>query len=117
MATMYTANHLDIAAIVTLTESGRTPLWMSRVRTSIPIYGLSRFSKTLGKMSLYRGVFPIAFDVTQYPYHLINREAVRTVFSLNLVEADDLIILTTGDHAGVAGGSNVMKILEVGKDI
>ncbi len=117
MATMYTANHLDIAAIVTLTESGRTPLWMSRVRTSIPIYGLSRFTKTLGRMSLYRGVFPIAFDVTQYPYHVINREAVRKVFSLNLVEADDLIILTTGDHAGVAGGSNSMKILEVGKDI
>jgi pyruvate kinase len=117
IATMYTANHLDIAAIVTLTESGRTPLRMSRVRTSIPIYGLSRFTKTLGKMSLYRGVFPIAFDVTQYPYHVVNREAVRTVFSLNLVEADDLIVLTTGDHAGVAGGSNVMKILEVGKVI
>lgn len=117
MATMYTANHLDIAAIVTLTESGRTPLWMSRVRTSIPVYGLSRFQKTLGRMSLYRGVFPIAFDVTQYPYHVINREAVRTVFALNLVEANDLIILTTGDHAGVAGGSNAMKILEVGKVI
>ena len=117
MATTYTANHLNIAAIVTLTESGRTPLWMSRIRTAIPIYGLSRFAKTLGKMSLYRGVFPIAFDVTQYPYHLINREAVRTVFNLSLVDADDLIILTTGDHAGVAGGSNAMKILEVGEVI
>lgn len=115
MATMYTANHLDIAAIVTLTESGRTPLWMSRVRSSIPIYGLSRYSRTLGKMALYRGVFPIAFDVTQYPSHSINREAVRTVFSLNHIDASDLIILTTGDHAGVTGGSNVLKILEVNK--
>lgn len=115
MATMYTANHLDIAAIVTLTESGRTPLWMSRIRTGIPIFGLSRYPKTLGKMALYRGVFPIAFDVTQYPYHMINREAVRTVYSLNLVDADDVIILTTGDHAGVTGGSNAMKILEVGE--
>jgi pyruvate kinase len=113
MATMYTANHLNIAAIITLTESGRTPLWMSRIRTGIPIYGLSRFDRTLGKMSLYRGVFPIAFNVTQYPYHEINREAVRTVFSLDLVEADDLVILTTGDHAGITGGSNAMKILEV----
>ncbi len=117
MATMYTANHLDIAAIITLTESGRTPLWMSRIRTGIPIYGLSRFTKTLGKMSLYRGVFPIAFDVTQYPYQAINSEAVRTVFKLGLVEAEDLVILTTGDHAGVTGGSNVMKILEVGEII
>ena len=117
MATMYTANHLNIAAIITLTESGRTPLWMSRIRSAIPIYGLSRFAKTLGKMSLYRDVFPIAFDVTQYPYQTINCEAVRTVFNLNLVEADDLIILTTGDRAGVTGGSNAMKILEVGEVI
>jgi pyruvate kinase len=117
MATMYTANHLDIAAIVTLTESGRTPLWMSRVRSSIPIYGLSRFSRTLGKMSLYRGVFPIAFDVSHYPYHAINREAIRTVFNQNLIDVHDLVILTTGDHAGITGGTNAMKILEVGKVI
>ncbi len=84
MATMYTANHLNIEAIVTLTESGRTPLWMSRIRTAIPIYALCRYPRTLGRMSLYRGVFPIAFDVTQFPYHVINREAIRTVFNLNL---------------------------------
>lgn len=114
MTTMYTASHLDIRAIVTLTESGRTPLWMSRIPTEIPIYGLSRCDKTLGRMSLYRGVFPIAFDVTQFSYHMINREAVRAVYSLNLVDVDDLVILTTGDHAGVTGGSNAMKILKVG---
>jgi len=117
MATMYAANHLDIAAIITLTESGRTPLWMSRIRTGIPIYALSRFAKALGQMSLYRGVFPIAFDVTHYDYTAINREAVRTVLNLDLVGPKDLIVLTTGDHAGVSGGSNVMKILEVDKVI
>src|SRR6185437_15931736 len=42
MATMYTANHLDIKAIIALTESGTTPLWMSRIKSSIPIYGLIR---------------------------------------------------------------------------
>lgn len=115
MAAMYTANHLKIAAILALTESGRTPLWMSRIRTGIPIYGLSRFARTLGRMSLYRGVFPIAFNVTEYPQHTINSEAVRTILNLNLVEANDLIILTTGDHVGITGGSNAMKILEVGK--
>ncbi len=47
MATMYTANHLNIEAIVTLTESGRTSLWMSRIRTAIPIYALCRYPKNL----------------------------------------------------------------------
>ena len=51
MSAMYAANHLDIKAIVALTESGSTPLWMSRIRTATPIFGLSRYSSSLGKMS------------------------------------------------------------------
>ncbi len=114
MSTMYAANHLDITAILALTESGKTPLWMSRIRTAIPIYGLSRYPKTLGKMSLYRGVFPISFDVTKFNYEMLDREATRVVNQLNLVHEDDLVVLTKGDHIGITGSSNVMKILKVG---
>lgn len=53
---MYAANHLDIKAIVALTDSGSTPLWMSRIRTAIPIFGLSRHAETLGKKTLFRNV-------------------------------------------------------------
>ena len=41
-AVMYTANHLHVKAIVALTESGETALWMSRVRSDIPIYAFTR---------------------------------------------------------------------------
>lgn len=114
MSTMYAANHLDISAILALTESGRTPLWMSRIRTAIPIYGLSRDAKTLGKMSLYRGVFPISFDVTQYVDAVIDHEVIRVVNQLKLIYEDDLVVITKGDHIGITGSSNVMKILKVG---
>ncbi len=114
MSTMYAANHLDISAILALTESGKTPLWMSRIRTAIPIYGLSRYTKTLGKMSLYRGVFPISFDVTQYTDANMDHEAVRVVNQLKLIYEDDLVVITKGDHIGITGSSNVMKILKVG---
>ncbi len=113
MATMYTANHLDIKAIVALTESGMTPLWMSRIRTAIPIYGLSRDARTLGKMALYRGVFPVPFDVTQLPYEAINRQAIHKLYELGVVTENDLVILTQGDYAGIKGRSNAMKILRV----
>lgn len=115
MATMYTANHLDIAAIVTLTESGTTPLWMSRIRTGIPIYALSRSIKTLGRMTLWRGVYPIAFDVTAYSRDEVNIEAIKTLENLKVVQIGEKVILTKGDYAGVGGGSNAMKILVVGK--
>jgi len=115
MATMYTANHLDIQAVITLTESGGTSLWMSRIRTAMPIYGLSRFKRALGRMSLYRGVYPIHFDVTKYTRDEINREAVKTMKDLHVLEESDLVVLTKGDHLGEGGGTNAMKILRVGQ--
>ena len=115
MATMYTANHLDTKAIIALTESGTTTLWMSRIRTAMPIYGLSRIKKTLGRMSLYRGVYPIAFDVTQFTRDDVNKKAVEVMEQLDVLSEGDLVILTKGDHLGVGGGSNAMKILKVGE--
>lgn len=115
MATMYTANHLDIQAIVTLTESGATPLWMSRIRTAIPIYGLSRYARSLGKMTLYRGVYPIEFDPTKCSATDVNREALMAMKAQKLLKDGDMVVLTKGDFMGVGGGSNAMRILVVGQ--
>lgn len=114
MATMYTANHMDIKAIIALTESGSTPLWMSRIRSGIPIYALSRNIATLRKVTLYRDVYPIYFDVTKIKREDINKEAVSELEKNNIIQLGDLVILSKGDVIGVHGGSNVMKILQVG---
>lgn len=114
MATMYTANHFDVRAVVALTESGATPLWMSRIRTKLPIYGLSRFARTLGKMTLFHGVFPIFFDVTACTRDAVNEKAVELLVEKKLLQQKDRLILTKGDHLGRSGGSNAMKILVVG---
>lgn len=115
MATMYTANHFPVRAVVCLTESGATPLWMSRIRTALPIFALSRFARTLGKMTLYRGVYPIYFDATQCKREAVNRDTIAFMESKELLKKDDLVILTKGAHMGESGGSNAMKILVVGK--
>ena len=115
MATMYTANHLDIRAIIALTESGATALWMSRIQSLIPIYALSRYEKTLRRMTLYRGVYPVLFDPTDLSREKVNSAACETVRASQAVENGDLVILTKGDHMGVGGGSNAMKILQVGE--
>jgi pyruvate kinase len=115
MATMYTANHLDIKGIIALTESGTTTLWMSRIRTGIPIYGLSRYDKALGRMTLYRGVYPIAFDPTQCTRDEVNPKSVEVMVKKGMVHDGDLVILTKGDHMGVGGGSNAMKFVQAGR--
>lgn len=114
MAAMYVANHLDVKAIIALTESGATPLWMSRIRTAIPIYALTRFEKTFYKMKLYRGVYPIRFDVTLQQREYVNRNAIEELVRKNLLAQGDWVVMARGDFLGVTGGCNTLKILRVG---
>lgn len=114
MATMYTANHLDIKAIIALTESGTTPLWMSRVRSSIPIYGLSRHATTQRRMALYRGVYPIPFDATHIDRRILNQSAAEQLVNRGILAEGDLVIITKGDLIGVHGRTNALKIFTVG---
>ena len=114
MAAMYIANHLDVRAIAALTESGATPLWMSRISSSIPIYALSRSEQTLGKMTLYRGVYPVSFNTIRDSHAETNRQVVDLLLAEEVVQNDDLVILTKGDLAGVMGGTNALKIVRVG---
>jgi pyruvate kinase len=117
MAVMYTANHMKVRAIVALTESGATPLWMSRIRSDIPIYAFTRHDETRRRVTLYRGVYPVMFDVqeaetTQELYHTI----FARLLELSLVERGDLVILTKGELSGIEGGTNSLQILKVALD-
>jgi len=112
MATMYTANHMDVTAIVALTESGSTALWMSRIRSGIPIYAFSRNESTRRRVSLYRGVYPVPFDVLAVPDGFDGLS--QTLKERGLAAPGDRILLTEGHAAGVEGGTNTMKILAVG---
>ena len=114
MAAMYTANHLDVRAIATLTESGSTSLWMSRISSGIPIYALSRHQSTNRKVNLYRGVFPVYFPTIHTNHAEANMEAVELMKKAGTIADGDLVIITKGDLMGTGGGTNAMKIVEVG---
>lgn len=114
LATMYVANHLDIRAIIAMTESGTTPLLMSRVNSSIPVYGLSRHDATLRRMTLYRGVYPIPFDATHIDRRVLNQSAVVELQKRNILKNGDFVIITKGDLIGVHGRTNSLKIVTVG---
>jgi pyruvate kinase len=114
MAAMYTANHLGVAAIVCLTESGSTPLWMSRISSGIPIYAMTSRVNTRRKVTLYRGVYPVSFKTDYTDHALVNKEAVDDLVRRGAVRDGDLVIITKGDLAGKSGGTNAMKIVKVG---
>ncbi len=114
MASMYSANHLGVRAIASLTETGSTALWMSRISSGIPIYALSRHESTNRKVNLYRGVFPIYFPTIHTNHAEANLEAVDLMKKQKAVKDGDLVIITKGDLMGTDGGTNAMKIVEVG---
>jgi pyruvate kinase len=118
MAVMYTANHMKVRAIVALTESGATPLWMSRIRGDIPVYAFTRHERTRRRVTLYRGVYPVIFDVTAGGGSTENlyRALFTRLLELHLVKRRDLVILTKGELSGVQGGTNSMQILKVALD-
>jgi pyruvate kinase len=114
MAVMYTANHLKVRAIVALTESGATPLWMSRIRSDIPIYAFTRHEPTRRRVTIYRGVYPVIFDVTSsVSTGALYGALFSRLLELDLVKRKDLVILTKGELSGVQGGTNSMQILQV----
>jgi len=114
MAVMYTANHMKVRAIVALTETGATPLWMSRIRSDIPVYAFTRHEATRRRVTLYRGVYPVIFDVTQNEStHELYSAIFNRLLELQLVKGNDLVILTKGELSGATGGTNSMQILKV----
>jgi len=113
---VYTANHMKVRAIVALTESGTTPLWMSRARSDIPIYAFTRHEITRRRVTLYRGVFPVPFDIPEVRTNELFKAILTMMLQLDLVEKGELVIVTKGELTGITGGTNAMTILRVPKD-
>jgi pyruvate kinase len=112
MAAMYAANHLDVRAIIAMTESGASALWMSRISSPLPIYALTPNTATTGKVTLFRGVEPILFHPKKYAHDAVNAAAIQELLKRSVAQAGDLVLLTCGDHIGLHGGTNQLKIVK-----
>jgi pyruvate kinase len=113
MAVMYTANHLAVKAIIALTESGSTALWMSRIRSDIPIYAFTPHVATSRRVTIYRGVGSVFFEITHKDSRSLYQDVFSALLANEIVDAGDLVIFTQGDLDGVSGSTNAMKIIEV----
>jgi len=114
LAAMYAANHFPgVKAIIALTESGHTPLIMSRIRSGVPIYCYSPHSQTQHRVAMFRGVYTVPFDPATYDPAELSNAAIDELKKRGRVQPGDWIILTKGDFYRDSGGTNGMKILMV----
>ncbi len=111
---LFTAHHLGVKAIIALTESGSTALWMSRHNIDTPIFALTPSIATLRKAALYRNV---------RAYHLLQdsnskavlKQAEDLLVANGIVKKGDMLVVTWGEPMGQVGGTNALKIVKVGE--
>jgi pyruvate kinase len=115
MAALFTAFHLKVTAIASLTESGSTALWMSRLNCGVPIYALTSQTSTRYRTTLFRGVFPLIVRYIGHDREELLHEAESVLVQNGAAKEGDLIVLTIGEPIGKSGGTNTMKIVRVGE--
>ena len=109
MGALFTAYHLGAKAIVAMTDSGSTALWMSRHLVNVPIYALTANISTQRKMALYRNVRPILMDSSNDRDTALI-EAENHLKTRGIVQKGDVYAITCGEPMGAPGGTNMLKI-------
>ncbi|WP_116137049.1 pyruvate kinase [Trinickia diaoshuihuensis] len=113
MGALFTAYHLGAKAIVALTESGATALWMSRHWSHVPIFALTSRATSERAMALFRNVTSLAVEPNSDRDQAL-KQAVEVVVSKGFASRGDMVVLTVGEPMGQAGGTNTLKIVRVG---
>lgn len=115
LSALFVAHHLKVKAIVALTQSGSTALWMSRFDSGVPIYALTPEVKSRRRMALFREVHPLPMTYESQDRESVLLEAERHLIAAGVVDQGDMIVITIGEPIGKSGGTNSMKIVRVGE--
>jgi len=113
MGALFTAYHLGCKAILALTESGSTALWMSRYRIHTPIFGLTSQPVSQRRMALYRNVQPLLMPVFNDRDKALEA-AEKLLVDSGVLMPGDTYAITCGEPMGYPGGTNMLKVCRVG---
>jgi pyruvate kinase len=112
MGALFTAHHLGCKAIIALTESGSTALWMSRHNIKVPIYALTTKTQSERKMALYRNVRPILMPSFSDRDQAL-QAAEKLLCERGVLMPGDTYAITCGEPMGYPGGTNMLKVCRV----
>jgi pyruvate kinase len=116
MATMFLSEHIGVRAVVAMTESGGTARFLSRFRSSVPIYAFSRHAPARRKMALMRDVFPMDYDSRGQTPREAARGSIRLLVDAGMLQPGDRVVFTSGEHMETLGATNTLRLLEIGED-
>ena len=115
MSALFVAHHLKVKVIASLTQSGSTALWMSRLNSGVPIYALTPEEGSRRRMCLYRDVIPLLTEYHSSDRDALLLEAENRLIQSGAVQKGDLVVITIGEPIGKSGGTNTIKIVRIGE--
>jgi pyruvate kinase len=116
MAAMFLSEHIGVRGIIAMTESGGTARFLSRFRSQVPIFGLSRHDGARRRMGLMRDVVPREFDSRGLTSRDAARASIKQLFDADLLSVGDRVVFTSGDYMEHHGATNTLRLLQVGPD-
>jgi len=112
-ATAQISHELGAAAIVTSTQSGYTARMVSKYRPQSTIVAVTPCEKTVRRMLLMWGVYPILGPSFNNTDEMV-QSAVTTSLKEGVVKDGDLVVVTAGVPAGLSGTTNMIRVHIVG---
>lgn len=111
-ATCSVAMDLNAAAIITVTLSGFTAEMVARYKPDCQIIGCSIQPQVRRQMNLLYGVKPLAIE-DEYSADVLFVHAAEEAKKAGYVKSGDTVVITAGLPLGVAGKTNMIRVIEV----
>lgn len=111
-ATCETAVDVGAAAILTVTMSGFTAGKISRYKPSCPIVAFTTTQEVCRQMNLLYGVKPFLIGEDNSEEHLFET-ALEAAKEAGYVQEGDKVVLTAGLPLGIAGNTNMIRVVEI----
>ena len=113
LAAIDLSQRVPLAAIVCLTESGKTAFWMSRSYTNMPIIALTPNERSQRRLLLYQGLSSYLFEASSEKSEDLYESIVSFIKEKLSIEVGSYILLTRGQQIGIPGKTNSIRLLEV----
>ncbi|HHU49246.1 MAG TPA: pyruvate kinase [Clostridiales bacterium] len=113
-ATCTTAMDLNAAAIVTVTQSGRTARMISRFRPDCPIIATTTSPMVQRQLNMSWGVTPFLVNVAESTDEMFDM-GVNKALESGVARNGDIVVITAGVPMGISGTTNILKVATVGK--
>ena len=107
-----TAHDLGAKAVITVTKSGNTAKMLSKFRPACPIIGVTPDRRVQRQMNLSWGVVPLIMGEKKTTDELLDG-AIEAAVNAGLLKPGDITVITAGIPLGVAGLTNMLKVVEV----